>query len=203
MDEQPTTKRGALIAAILLVVVLAGGFVAYRTLRAGHAPADSSSAATNNNVNADKTDEAAGVPMLADYDATVYTDLDEPVSLSMIADGKPLVINFWATWCPYCVREMPDYQEIYNEFGDRVAFAFVDVPGSRGETAEKALAWLKDNGYEDLPVYFDNDMEASAMYGARSLPTTVIVSADGEIQDISPGAIDPTLMRAALNSLAK
>ena len=140
-------------------------------------------------------------PRLADYDATVYTSEGEAITLSQIANGKPLVINFWATWCPYCVQEFPDYKTLLSEYGDSVSFAFVDAPGSKGETVQKAQEWLAQNGYEDFPAYYDNDLEASINFGARSLPTTVVVAADGEIQGASAGAIDLQRMRTALYAL--
>ena len=58
--------------------------------------------------------------MLADYDATVYTESGMPFAFSEIADGKPMVVNYWATWCPYCVQEMPDFLEIYRDYSGRV-----------------------------------------------------------------------------------
>ena len=139
--------------------------------------------------------------MLADYDATVYTETGTPFAISKIADGKPLVINFWATWCPYCIQEMPDYLDIYRDYGDRVSFAFVDCADGTRETVDKAAAWLTDNGFADLPAYYDTKQEAQYMYGATSLPTTVVISSSGEVMTVSPGMIDPDLMRSALDSL--
>lgn len=204
-------KRGAIVAGIALALVIAIASAAYGLLvpkrsadgGAGDAAASVGGMAATGLASESASGDAAktDVPMLADYDATVYTDLNEPMHLTAIADGRPLVMNFWATWCPYCVQEMPDYQQIYNEYKDRVSFAFIDSVGGKGETAEKALAWLRQNGFEGLPAYFDNDREASSAYGAWSLPTSVIVSAKGEILDISAGAIDPNLMRRALDSL--
>ena len=135
---------------------------------------------------------------LADHDATVYTDLGEPMLLSVIADGRPLVVNFWATWCPYCVDEMPDLQELYREYGDRVSFAFVDAADGRRERVEDAAAWLVEQGLEDLPAYYDTLFEAQTSLGIYSYPTTVIVAANGEILTISPGRIDKDSMRGAL-----
>ena len=210
-------KRGAIAAGIALVLVVAIAAVAYGVLAPKRAATSSSSieaapsptndSASGSSASASSSDSAsatganAAIPLLANYDATVYTELNEPLRLTAIADGRPMVMNFWATWCPYCVEEMPDYLQIYNEYKDRVSFAFIDCVGSKGETADKALDWLKQNGFGDLPAYFDNDREASSTYGAWSLPTTVVVSAQGEIQGMSAGAIDPARMRNTLDSL--
>lgn len=203
--EKQSKKRGVLVAGIALVLVLAGGAVAYALLAPRQSSSTSTSAQTTSSSSTPNASSSASqeAPQLADFDATVYTIGGEPVELSQIANGKPLVINFWATWCPYCVKEFPDYQTILSEYGDRVSFAFVDVPGSKGETPEKALEWLQQNGYEDFPAYFDNDWEASGVFGARSLPTTAVVSAEGEIQGISAGMIDPQRLGDALHDLTQ
>ena len=202
-------KRGVIIVAIALALVLAGAGAAYVILSGQRSPASSSSAtssaSTSTNASASDGTSSSGAnkaaPQLADYDATVYTADGEAKKLSEIANGKPLVINFWATWCPYCVDEFPDYKALLSEYGNSVSFAFVDAPGSRGETVQKAQEWLAQNGYEEFPAYYDNDLEASSNFGARSLPTTVVVAANGEIQGASAGAIDLQRMRNALYTL--
>ena len=215
MEEQ-TNKRGVLIAGIALALVLVGGAAAYGFLASKQGEAssqiaqtassasDSSASAQGASSQTSSASDAApnqGAPQLSEYDATVYTADGEAVKLSQIANGKPLVINFWATWCPYCVKEFPDYKTLLSEYGDSVSFAFVDAPGSRGETVEKAQEWLAQNGFEEFPAYYDNDLEASSNFGARSLPTTVVVAANGEIQGASAGAIDLQRMRNALYTL--
>ncbi len=216
-------RRGVLIAVVSMVAILVVGLVGYNVLAGGRAP--SASAAMEEKVDAGETSGAASgaqaseqdsgqgtaaqdtqkdaqdVPMLADYDATVYTDANEPMTLTQIADGKPLVMNFWATWCPYCVQEMPDFQQLYEEYGDRVSFAFIDATDGSRETLDAARSWLADNGLTDLPAYYDLDLNATAMFAARALPTTVVVSADGRILGVRSGMIDPSQMRATLDSL--
>ena len=215
MEEQ-ANKRGVLIAGIALALVLVGGAAAYgflaskqgeassQTTQAVSSASDSSASAQrapSQTTSASDVASNQGAPQLSEYDATVYTADGEAVKLSQIANGKPLVINFWATWCPYCVKEFPDYKTLLSEYGDSVSFAFVDAPGSRGETVEKAQEWLAQNGFEEFPAYYDNDLEASSNFGARSLPTTVVVAANGEIQGASAGAIDLQRMRTALYTL--
>ncbi len=196
-------KRGVIIAAVALALVLVGAGVAYVVLSSKGSSTSSSSATSSASPSADASSTSANkaAPRLADYDATVYTADGQAKKLSEIANGKPLVINFWATWCPYCVQEFPDYKTLLSEYGDSVSFAFVDAPGSKGETVEKAQDWLAQNGFEEFPAYYDNDLEASSNFGARSLPTTVVVAANGEIQGASAGAINLQRMRNVLYTL--
>ena len=62
-------------------------------------------------------------------------------------------------------------------------------------------AWLADNGFAELPAYYDVESEAQYLYRVTSLPTTVVVSASGEVMTVSPGTIDPDTLRSALDSL--
>jgi len=221
-------RRGVVFAVVAMVAVLVLGFVGYnalanaRTESAGstdasttslgdknadedsaEAPAKSEDQGSTQDTAEDiaQSDTDSDVPMLADYDATVYTAGNEAVTLTQIADGKPLVMNFWATWCPYCIQEMPDYQQLYEEYGDRVSFAFIDAADGKRETVDAAESWLFEHDMYNLPAYYDLDMQASSTYGAWALPTTVVVSADGQILGVSSGRIDPGQMRSTLDSL--
>ena len=86
-------------------------------------------------------------------------------------------------------------------FSGRVSFAFVDCADGKRETVDKAAAWLADNGFAELPAYYDVESEAQYLYRVTSLPTTVVVSASGEVMTVSPGTIDPDTLRSALDSL--
>lgn len=198
------SKRGVLIAALALAVVLVVGVFAYNTVVSTTGTRPEARTAQESSQTAGQG-TASGTSqgnrrMLADYDAEVYTRDGTPVRMTDIADGKPLVVNFWATWCPYCIQEMGDFQKIYDDYGDRVSFAFVDCADGKRETVEAAAAWLQDNGY-DLPDYYDTTQKCQLAFGASALPTTAVVAADGEIVAVSAGAIDPALMRGALEQL--
>lgn len=186
----------ALVTFGVLVILLVGAFVGHDLLASRQGTPAQSAAGEDGSAAADDD-----VILLADHDATVYTELGEPLRLSDIADGKPLVINFWATWCPYCVDELPDFKDIYAEYGDRVSFAFVDAADGQRERVEDAAAWLAEEGFDDLPAYYDTSQEAAASFGAYALPTTVVVSAEGEVLTITTGRIDAALMRGALEQL--
>ncbi len=201
-------KRGTLLLALILVTLLLAGGVAYNAL-AGSRQATAAQAAAaaggSGDASVSNAAEACGevddAPLLANFDATVYDEAGNPISLTTIADGRPLVINIWATWCPYCLDEMPDLEAIHEKYGDRVAFAFVDATDGVRETVEGASSWLSENGFENLPAYYDIDYDLISTYGVRSYPTTIIVSGAGEILTVSPGRIDPALVSGALETL--
>ncbi|MDO4534093.1 MAG: TlpA disulfide reductase family protein, partial [Coriobacteriia bacterium] len=185
-------KGGVIAAAGILVAVLLLAWVGYGML--------SGQVEEGGDSNAAAATQEPDALQLALFDATVYDDGNAPVTLTALAENKPLVINFWATWCPYCLQEMDDFQAIYDDYKDKVNFAFVDVADGQRETVEMARAWMADNGHT-LPVYYDTKLEAVSSFGLQAYPTTVVVSAQGEVLTISPGVIDPDRMRAALDSL--
>ena len=101
------------------------------------------------------------------------------VKLSDMID-KPIVLNFWATWCPPCKAELPDFQRAYEKYGNEINFVIVDLTDG-DETVEKAKSYLSQNGYT-FPCYFDVNGEGSYYYNITSIPRTYFISTDGYIQ---------------------
>ncbi|MEM7187807.1 MAG: TlpA disulfide reductase family protein, partial [Bacteroidota bacterium] len=92
-------------------------------------------------------------------------------------------INFWATWCPPCVAEMPSLQNLYDEYGDRVDFYFVSM-----ESEEKINKFMEKKGY-NFPVYIPKQQIPQTIRG-NSLPTTYVISKKGGIVVDKVGAAD-------------
>ncbi len=108
-------------------------------------------------------------------------DLDGKQTNLQSKKGEVVLINVWATWCPPCVAELPGFVELYGDYKDKVAFAFV-----ANDEKEKVQAFLKKKGYE-LPVYF----QASAMpqgLESGSIPVTYILDKKGNIVVDKTGA---------------
>lgn len=92
--------------------------------------------------------------------------------------GKPVVLNFWASWCGPCKSEMPDFEDAFQEYGDEINFVMVNLTDGTGETLETAKAFLEEAGYS-FPVYFDTQSLGAAAYGVSSIPRTYFIDADG------------------------
>ena len=130
-------------------------------------------------------------------DFTVYDVDDNKVNLFDFK-GKPIVLNFWASWCPPCRKEMPDFNEVYKEYKDEVVFMMVDLVDGVRETKKKGLDHVREQGYE-FPVYFDIDQDAAYEYWISSIPTTLFINADGNIVVGYQGAIDKDVLVETIN----
>ena len=97
--------------------------------------------------------------------------------------GKVVLINFWASWCPPCVAEMPSLDKLHQEFGDRVRFLFV-----ARDQKDRVVSYLEKNNYE-FPVYFEKGLTPKGLYN-NSLPTTYILDKSGRIVLGHVGAAD-------------
>lgn len=120
--------------------------------------------------------------VLKDYDWMLTTFEDEPYSFRE-AENQVIVLNFWATWCPPCVAEMPSFQKLYDDYGNQVEFLFVT-----SEEKERVEAFMERRGY-DLPVYFQR-YAAPEQLESRALPTTFVISKKGEIAIKETGVAD-------------
>jgi cytochrome c biogenesis protein CcmG, thiol:disulfide interchange protein DsbE len=107
--------------------------------------------------------------------------------------GRPLVVNFWASWCAPCIAEMPDFQEVFEQSGGRVAFLGVNTQ-DRLEPAREFV--------NRLGVTYDLAADPAAEYHQRvrgfGMPTTLLVDADGMIRYRHTGALDADQLRALL-----
>ncbi len=103
--------------------------------------------------------------------------------------GRPMVINFWATWCPPCVGELPHFEEAYQAMGEDVLFLMVNVDGQGVKDIATAGAFAAERGYT-FPLYFDLTGEASRAYGVTAIPTTVWIDRRGDLFTTYTGALD-------------
>ena len=123
-------------------------------------------------------------------DGTILTDLTFDLfdgGTGTIGDfrGTPLVVNFFASWCPPCVREMPEFQAVFEDFDGRVAFLGL----SQDSSGADALALVESTGVR-YDVGWDPDLEVYGATDSIAMPTTAFVSASGELRDVFAGVLN-------------
>lgn len=132
-------------------------------------------------------------------DFTVYDKDGNAVHLSDYI-GKPVVLNFWASWCGPCRGEMPDFQKLYLEYGEEVQFLLINLTDGSRETVGSASDFIASQGYT-FPVFFDKNSSASNVYGVRSIPVTYFIDAQGNLVAQATGAISEETLRQGIGMI--
>ncbi|HEY8526542.1 MAG TPA: TlpA disulfide reductase family protein [Acidimicrobiales bacterium] len=97
-----------------------------------------------------------------------------------LARGRPVVLNFFASWCTPCLREMPAFEALHREMGDRVTV----VGLAYQDESDRARQMVERTGVT-YPTYADEGGRAIAFFGGTAMPTTVFIGADGEVEAMS------------------
>ena len=142
------------------------------------------------------SDNAPAEPQAPNITLTDYNENE--VTLDSLK-GKPIVLNFWASWCPPCKAEMPDFEEAYQKYGNDVTFVMVSHLAWGSDTVEKAKSFYEQSGYT-FPVYFDTKFEGYLQYNLDSIPRTVIINADGTIYTTFAGMISYSALENAIKN---
>jgi peroxiredoxin len=156
-------------------------------------------------VNREQVLEFSGVPNLTEAplagylapDFTLQTIQGESVTLSDLR-GQPVIVNFWATWCPPCRAEMPDFQSVHQDYNGRVTLLGVN----QGETAPVITTFAAEVGIT-YPMLVDADSAVNQTYGIRALPTTIFVDADGVVREVYSGILNKAILESRVENLLK
>lgn len=179
-----------LIGILAFVVIIVAAYLGYNYLTQKYKPENKIELKKE----AAQTSDAAGSTQSAQESRIKAPDfevVDSDGTTVKLSDmlGKPIVLNFWASWCPPCKGEMPHFNEVYANVKNDVAFMMVDLVDGQRETVDTGKSYVKEKGFA-FPVYFDTDQDAAVTYGIQSIPTTFFIDKDGYIVNGFQGAID-------------
>jgi cytochrome c biogenesis protein CcmG, thiol:disulfide interchange protein DsbE len=107
----------------------------------------------------------------------------DAVQLSALR-GKPVIINFWATWCGPCRDEMPALEQVWQRYGKGDVML---LGVNQGEDLQTITAFAHGEMDVSFPLLLDSQLDVSRLYNIRAMPTTFFVDANGRIQDIQIG----------------
>ena len=186
-------KKTVIILVLAFVLLLGGAYTMYKKLSSSVAP---------NLLREDKNtqeDEAEENEKVLAPDFTVYDKDGEAAKLSDYV-GKPIVLNFWASWCGPCKMEMPDFQAKYEDSGSEIQFLMVNMTDGSRETQESAEEFISDEGYT-FPVLYDLDYNAATVYGVYSLPTTYFIDSEGYVIAQAKGALSAETLEPGIDMI--
>lgn len=124
-----------------------------------------------------------------------YDDFDgTPMALSDLPDG-PVVLNFFASWCPTCIAEMPDFETVYQNFAGEVNFLGLATQ----DRVENAVQLVEETGVT-YQVGNDQNGDVFALFGGLGMPTTVFLDADHVVTSVHTGVLDVDSLTDAINS---
>lgn len=210
-------KKKTIILIALFVVLMAGASVLYNNLSKNYQPdtlltensnSDIDSGNTASNETNSNTDATENTNQSEDSSSenknlapnfTVFDLEGNEVNLTDFF-GKPIIVNFWASWCGPCKMEMPDFDAAYTTYKDEIEFLMVNMTDGSRETLEKASSFIADSEYT-FPVYYDTEYSAAITYSVSSLPTTYFINADGELIAHARGAIDADTLQKGINMI--
>lgn len=182
---------------LALAVIIFGAYFAYNSLsgyyKLNKNNPESTSAEESN------VDFQTEAKKIAAPDFTVNDKDGNAVKLSDFI-GKPIVLNFWASWCPPCKSELPDFNKVYNEMKDDVVFLMVDLVDGQRETVATGSGYITEQGYS-FSVYYDTTQEAANAYGISSIPTTLFIDKDGNIAEGQTGMLDEDGLRKGISKI--
>lgn len=179
---------GLLITVVAFVLVLGGSYFAYDKLK-------------------EKQQQVSYTPQPAEQqeprmpDIPLFTLEDEPTSFDAVRQGKPTVINYFASWCPPCKEELPHFEEAYHAYKDRISFIFLDSLDGQRETKETIARFIEEFPFSG-PVYYDEGLFAY-LFQTNSLPTTVFFRADGTVAGGYLGYVSEQTLLTNLEQLLK
>jgi len=174
-----------ILPVVLLAAILVGAYFGYQYLSGKYEPED-----------------VTPVTPAEQNTAADFEVLNSAGYLIKLSDrfGKPIIINFWATWCGPCCMELPYFDKLSREYGDKIDFMMVNLTDGEEDTVDSVNDFMAENGYS-FPLYYDVLFSAYNAYHIMSIPMTVAISADGNVIKTHIGTMSEDAVSELINEL--
>jgi peroxiredoxin len=185
------------VGVLLGVVVLIGSAIVL-IQRADRAPAGDQAAVGTGALDARAPAKGEPAPDFA------LPDLDGAVVRLSDLRGKPVLLNFWATWCGPCKREMPDIQQAYTQAHGELVVLAINAEGTTPELARRLARDFRDELNLTFPILFDSpDTDVLNQYRLTGLPNSFFIDRNGIIQEIVIGPLSKKALDEKLETLRR
>lgn len=188
--------------ALCLLFLIAGAGFLYERLSDGYESDRLTQIAedSDGNHSADRTEENT---VAEDDSAPDFSVIDYDGEAVKLSDyfGTPIVLNFWASWCPPCKAEMPDFDKA-SEAHSEVQFLMVNMTDGGRETVESAKEHVESQGY-GFTVLFDTEYSAAYAYGVNSIPATYFIDRDGKLKAYANGMLDAETLERGIGMITE
>jgi cytochrome c biogenesis protein CcmG, thiol:disulfide interchange protein DsbE len=163
----------------IVIVLVAGGAFLFKQISA---PQDMAKA---------RAMESQAAPNLS---LTTYPG-KEQIELQSLVGKKPIYLNFWATWCPPCIGEMPHMNELYAQYKDKLEFVIVSVDNDAADVDK----FISAKQYS-LPIYTVDNQAAAKAYDIQGIPASIIIGTDGKVKTVHVGSMSKAEMQQFFDS---
>lgn len=136
---------------------------------------------------------------LPDFQAT---DKDGKIVKSSDFSDKPTFVIEWASWCPFCQRQLPVVQKMYEKYGDKIHFVMLDMIEPGRETKEMADQYVKEKGYT-FPYYYDNGQQAADTLKVQTIPSMYFVDKNQQVSNVIVDVQDEASLEQEMQKLLK
>lgn len=165
----------------------------------------------NNKADVEEEDDEESEDSEKKYPAINFTLKDQYGNEHTLSNykGKVVFLNFWTTWCPYCIKEMPDIEKIYKKYGKNQKDVIIlgvanpssdEHPNNQDVSKEEIIAFLENNGFT-FPVVFDETGQVLEDYYIYAFPTTFLIDKEGNIYGYAAAMLSESIMDNVINDV--
>lgn len=185
-----------IIGALVFVLFIVGAYFLYDTLSSNY---KANNFVENTLPAVAQTQETT--TQASNSQAPDFTVIDKDGNKVSLSDfkGKPVVLNLWASWCPPCKQELPDFENAYKNHTD-LQFMMVNMTDGERETEKIAKDFISNQGYT-FPVFYDTEYSCAIAYNATSLPATYFIDKDGNLIAKATGMIDAETLEKGISMI--